>query len=102
VGAAAEGTVADAVATADLAAANLEGLAAGIGESWATELVDSLRSAERGVIGAWPGTMSEARMRIRVALRMHVPASNLDDLARIAIVAARRSWHSVAESDPEP
>jgi hypothetical protein len=100
VAAAAVSIAAVAVDTADTQP-DLEPLATAVGEAWVHELVNTLRSEDRDVVGAWPGTMSEARMRIRVALRMRVPAVNLDDLARIAIGAARRGWHEVSVSDPE-
>jgi len=86
----------------DGATSNLEPLAASIGEAWASELVHSLRSDDREVIGAWPGTMSEARMRIRVVLRMKLDAQVIDELARIANLAARRGWQEVSQADPEP
>lgn len=60
------------------------------GESWAAELVYSLRSDHRDVVGEWPGTLGEARMQIRVAFRRHVDARFLDELARVANLAARR------------
>ena len=72
-----------------------------IGEAWASELVRSLRSEDREVIGPWPGTMSEARMRILASLRMKLDTKHLDQLARIANLAARRGWEEVSETDPE-
>jgi hypothetical protein len=72
-----------------------------IGEAWASELVRSLRSEDREVIGPWPGTMSEARMRILASLRMRLDTQQLDQLARIANLAARRRWESVSQPDPE-
>ena len=33
------------------------------GEAWVHELVRALRSDDREIIGAWPGTLREARMR---------------------------------------
>jgi hypothetical protein len=63
--------------------------------------VHSLRAIERAVVGAWPGTASEARMRIRLALRRNLDAQLLDQLARVATQAARRGWLEVSEQDPE-
>ena len=72
------------------AESELRPLATAIGESWAAELVHSLRSDHRDVVGEWPGTLGEARMRIRVAFRRHIDARFLDELARVANLAARR------------
>jgi hypothetical protein len=82
-------------------AADLQPVAAAIGEAWASELVHSLRSEDREVIGPWPGTMSEARMRILASLRMKLDTQHLDQLARIANLAARRGWQGVTQADPE-
>ena len=75
--------------------------AAAIGEAWASELVRSLHSDDRDVIGPWPGTMSEARMRILAAIRMKLDTQHLEQLSRIAITAARRGWQVVSQRDPE-
>ena len=75
--------------------------AAAIGESWVAELVHSLRSDDRDIVGEWPGTLGEARMRIRVAFRRHIDARLLDELARVANLAARRAWQQVCEPDVE-
>lgn len=69
------------------AESELRPLATAIGESWAAELVHSLRSDHREVVGEWPGTLGEARMRIRA----------LDELARVANLAARRGWLDVRD-----
>ncbi len=81
---------------------DLKPLATAIGEAWAAELVHSLRSEQREVVGAWPGTIGEARMRIRVTLRKRLEIVVLDELARIAYVAARRGWQAVSAPDDEP
>jgi hypothetical protein len=80
---------------------DLSPIAIAIGEAWAIELVDSLRSEDREVVGAWPGTVREARMRVRLALRKKLELAVLDDLARVAYIAARRGWRSLSEPDPE-
>jgi len=80
----------------------LEPIATAIGETWAAELIHALRSEHREVIGAWPGTIGEARMRIRVTLRKRLEIVVLDELARIAYAAARRGWQAVSTPDPEP
>jgi hypothetical protein len=76
-------------------------VATAIGEAWASELVHSLRAADREVIGPWPGTMSEAKMRILASLRTKLDTRHLEQLARIANLAARREWHGVSQTDPE-
>jgi hypothetical protein len=79
------------------AESELRPLATAIGESWAAELVHSLRSDHRDVVGEWPGTLGEARMRIRVAFRRHIEPPLLDELARAANLAARRGWLEVRD-----
>jgi hypothetical protein len=93
--------VADGEPDADVLAPDLQPVAAAIGEAWASELVRSLRSEDRDVIGPWPGTMSEARMRVLASLRMKLDTQHLDQLARIANLAARRGWQGVSQTDPE-
>lgn len=74
-----------------------------IGETWAVDYVATLRDQERDIVGAWPGTVSEARRRVLARL----PHSNAFEpelvkaLACAAYDAARRSWQEVAEPDPE-
>ena len=85
-----------------MADADLEPLAISVGEAWVSELVRSLRSEDRQVVGAWPGTLGEARMRIRAALRMRLDAELIEQLARLANTTARRGWLGVSETDPEP
>ena len=83
---------------------HLHPVAIAIGEEWARELVRSLRSVDREIIGAWPGTMREARARVCVALRTELERGErgaLDEVARVAYLAARRGWQEVSEPDPE-
>ena len=70
-----------------------------IGAAWAKELAQTLRSADRDVIGAWPGTMSEARTRVIASLQNKLVLSDLDELAKIVNVAARRQWLETSRSD---
>jgi hypothetical protein len=88
-------------AVAEIAESDLHPIAIAIGEAWAHELVRSLRSVDREIIGAWPGTMREARTRVRVALRTRLELHVIDELARVAYLAARRGWQEVSEPDPE-
>jgi hypothetical protein len=80
---------------------DFEPIAVAVGEAWANEIVTSLRATDREVVGAWPGTLREARMRIRVALRTKLDLEVIEELARVAYVAARRGWKEVSEPDPE-
>ena len=86
---------------AEIAISDLHPVAVAIGEAWAREIVRSLLSVDRQIIGAWPGTMREARSRVRVALRTRLELAVIDELARVAYLAARRGWHEVSEPDPE-
>lgn len=82
-------------------AESLEPMAMAIGAAWAHEMMRALRKHERDVVGAWPGTLSEAKMRVLAHLDT-LDLEVLTDLARLAIGAARREWLFVAERDPEP
>ncbi|HEX3763317.1 MAG TPA: hypothetical protein VHW23_31700 [Kofleriaceae bacterium] len=73
-----------------------------IGEAWAHEYVRELRAQERAPVGAWPGTMREARMRVRSRLATVLEFDRLDELARVANLSARRGWRKLCEPDLEP
>jgi hypothetical protein len=72
-----------------------------IGEAWAQEYVRDLQAHERAPVGAWPGTMSEARRRVVTQLAIVIAPERLQELARVANLAARRGWQRVCEPDPE-
>lgn len=72
-----------------------------IGEEWVHEYVRDLHAQERAPVGAWPGTMSEARRRIVTGLALLLEPKRLDELARVANLAARRGWRAVCEPDLE-
>jgi hypothetical protein len=72
--------------------------ATAVGAAWAGELVRVLRADNRRIVGEWPGTMSEARTRVLAQLRRKLDAGVLNDLAKVAIVAARCEWHQVLQS----
>lgn len=80
---------------------SLERIATAIGEAWAHEIVRALRDDEREVVGAWPGTIREAKQRVLAQLRHTMDLEVLAGLARVATVAARRAWLTVAERDSE-
>ena len=77
-------------------------IATSVGEAWASELVRGFRANEREIVGAWPGTMGEARMRVLARVQRKLDVRVLDDLARVATVAARREWQQVTQPDLEP
>jgi hypothetical protein len=79
----------------------LHAFATEIGEAWVVELVSSLRSDDREIAGAWPGTLREARMRIRSSMQSKLDIETIDELAHVAYGAARRGWreHSVPDSE---
>ena len=80
----------------------LAGRASQIGEDWAHEYVRSLRGQARAPVGGWPGTMSEARMRVVSVLAIVLDPKRLDDLARVTNLAAKRGWRELREPDLEP
>ena len=92
-----------ATAAADVTAESptLEPIAIAVGAAWAQEIVRALRDDHREIIGAWPGTITEAKMRVRARLDYLLDLDVLAELARVATVAARREWLNVAERDPE-
>jgi hypothetical protein len=84
-------------------------LAAAIGEAWAQEFLCELRAIGRDPIGAWPGTVREARSRViqklpaaRQRAGEALDPDSLQLLARTTYDAARRSWMANAEPDLEP
>jgi hypothetical protein len=87
---------------ADIAESDLHPIAIALGQAWAHEIIHSLLSVERAIIGGWPGTMREARNRVRVAIRTKLELPVIDELARVAYLAARRGWQEASERDPEP
>ncbi|MBA3821065.1 MAG: hypothetical protein H0X17_19425 [Deltaproteobacteria bacterium] len=92
------------------APANVEALvpsATALGQAWASECANELRAQERDLVGAWPGTVREARQRVLAKLpaaRATPPLERdaLDLLARATYDAARRSWQAISEPDLEP
>jgi len=72
-----------------------------IGAAWAKEYVRELHAHARAAVGAWPGTMSEARRRVVTQLAIVLAPDRLQELARVVNLAARRGWHEASEPDPE-
>lgn len=77
-----------------------------LGEAWARDVADALRAQTRGIVGAWPGTMREARSRVLLGLpaarRSAFNAASLEALSRAVYDAARRCWDAISEPDLEP
>lgn len=77
-----------------------------LGEAWANDVANALRAQTRGLVGAWPGTMREARSRVlRGIPAAREPAFDpeaLTALSRAVYDAARRYWDTIAEPDLEP
>lgn len=80
-------------------------VASALGQAWAHDCAEALVAQERDVVGAWPGTMREARLRVIAGVELALRAdamTHLDDLARATYVAARRHWATISEPDLEP
>ena len=75
--------------------------ASAIGEAWAHEYLRDLQAQARAPVGAWPGTMSEARRRVVIHLAIALDPERLNELARVANLAARRGWREVCQPDLE-
>jgi hypothetical protein len=77
-----------------------------LGEAWANDVAKALRAQTRGLIGAWPGTMREARSRVLMgfpaARQSTFDPEALAALSRAVYDAARRYWDAISEPDPEP
>lgn len=77
-----------------------------LGEAWAHEVASALRAQTRGVVGAWPGTLREARSRVfrglPAARGPSFDAEALEALSRAVYDAARRQWDAISEPDLEP
>jgi hypothetical protein len=76
-------------------------LAATIGQAWSVVMVQSLEAQGREIVGAWPGTLREARRQVLAKLRVKVEPEQLDQLAKLTNLAARRGWETVSEPDLE-
>jgi hypothetical protein len=76
-----------------------------LGEAWANDVANELRAQTRDIVGAWPGTIREARTRVLrglpAARQPSFDTAALDALSRAVYNAARRCWDEIAEPDPE-
>jgi hypothetical protein len=69
---------------------DLASLATSIGQAWSEEYVRTLQEQERDIVGAWPGTIREARRQVLARIKTKLEPEQLDQLARITNLAARR------------
>ena len=76
-------------------------LATSIGQAWSQEYVRQLQAQERDIIGAWPGTIREARRQVLAKVKAKLEPEQLEQLAKITNLAARRGWETVSEPDLE-
>ena len=76
-------------------------LANEIGAAWAQTYVRTLQAQDRDIVGAWPGTIREARRQVLARLKAKPEAEQMDQLARLTNLAARRGWETVSEPDLE-
>jgi hypothetical protein len=79
----------------------LVSLANEIGQAWSQTYVRLLQEQERDIVGAWPGTIREARRQVLARIKTKLEPEQLDQLARITNLAARRGWETVSEPDLE-
>ncbi len=78
-----------------------------VGEDWARARVAQLGSEGRSAAGGWPGTITEARSRVRslvaseLARERFQPAAveEVDRAARAAYSRARAVWATLAKAD---
>jgi hypothetical protein len=84
------------------AAVDLDDVASSVGAEWAAEMARALGRENRAAAGGWPGTLSEARVRLdtRLAALRSVPsAGTRERLVRRAYDAARTAWRACAGPD---
>ena len=83
----------------------MSAVSSALGEAWANDVANTLRAQTRDIIGAWPGTIREARRRVLLGLpaarKPSFDTAALEALARAVYDAARRCWDQIAEPDPE-
>jgi hypothetical protein len=81
-------------------------MSSALGQAWANDVAKALRAQTRSVVGAWPGTIREARSRVLLSLpaarQSTFDSELLAALARAVYNAARRCWDEIAEPDMEP
>jgi hypothetical protein len=84
---------------------DLHSLAASAGTTWANAFTSELRAQRRVICGGWPGTMTEARSRVLLAIggeARTLSPDRLQELARTANRAARVIWDDASVREPDP
>jgi hypothetical protein len=87
----------------------LERAAVTVGETWARGWLAELGSEGRSAAGGWPGTITQARSRVRVAVTAELArakfqpaaADEVDRTARAAYARAREVWLASAKADDD-
>ena len=87
----------------------LERAAVAVGENWARGWLAELGLEGRSAAGGWPGTISQARSRVRAVVTLELsrarfePAGveELDRTARAAYARARQVWLASAKADED-
>jgi hypothetical protein len=72
----------------------------GAGEAWAVDSANALRDEGRQVTGGWPGTISEARQRVRTCALLQgssMTSEDLEVLTRLAYETAKKVWLARSE-----
>jgi len=72
----------------------------GAGEAWAVDSANALRVEGRQVTGGWPGTITEARQRVRtcaLVLGSSMNSEDLEVLTRLAYETAKKVWLARSE-----
>ena len=81
---------------------DLDDIASRVGAEWAAETARTLVRENRAAAGGWPGTLSEARVRLDARLATISSAPNAaarERLVRRAYGAARIAWRACAGPD---
>ena len=87
----------------------LERTAVTVGETWARGWLAELGSEGRSAAGGWPGTITQARSRVRAVVTAELArarfqpaaADEVDRTARAAYARAREVWLASAKADDE-
>lgn len=83
----------------------LDGAAQAEGSAWASWWRGELARQERPVAGGWPGTLTEARVRVACRISAELGAAfdatrqELEQAARGAYGVARREWNERCEPE---
>jgi hypothetical protein len=76
------------------------------GRAWANTCIEVLHREGRPVAGGWPGTLTEARLRVsacatELKLRPSITREELSTLSRLANRAARKAWLARTATEPD-